>query len=607
MQRKKTVILILLLLFIPLFMVIVGEFIQRGSLRQVASWMLHYQSAFLMNYVIALLFLLLIGALFRNVYISLGLYLFMGFFLVLLNKYKMKFLEDPIFPWDLMLYNQVINLFPQLYKAFNPFLLLPLVLIPVLAIYLIRKLPAIRINYKVRIICGILSVILLAGISFYKVTPVQYVLKTLNITNKTWNQNENYSFNGLYLSFLMNVQSAVVLPPNEYNEEKINSIVSAIGEKNPVASASTSGTKVKPNVIFIMNEAFWDPTLLKNVSYSQDPMPTVRSLQNSGNGGWIVSPEYGGGTANVEFEVLTGLSMNFVPSGSVPYQQYITRPTPSLASVFAEKGYDTIAIHPNDKWFWNRDVVYKHFGFNSFLSIDQFNNPSKSKRETYVDDTEVTKSIIEQTEKSDKPAFIYAVTIQNHGTYYYPGKNKPEYPIDVKGNFSEEVKEQLHVYSNGVYDGDTELQKLINYYKNSDEPTVIVFFGDHLPYLGTAYDETGYYSSTSGLEQTKSMSKTPLVIWNNFGKEVNLPQDTISTSFLGTYVFDLAGMNTPLYFKFLEEYRSKLPGYKTTLKMDDKGKLYLDTPESLKELENQYRLLQYDLLFGKQYARDKLF
>ena len=522
----------------------------------------------------------------------------------------MKFLEDPIFPWDLMLYNQVINLFPQLYKAFNPFLLLPLLLIPLLGIYLIKKLPSFKLNAKVRIICGLVSVLLLAGISFYKSTPMEYVLKTLNITNKTWNQNENYSFNGLYLSFLMNLQSAVVLPPNEYSEEKIDSIVSSIGGKNPaVASISTPTDAVmeKPNIIFVMNESFWDPSLLNKVSYSKDPMPTVRSLQNSGNGGWIISPEFGGGTANVEFEVLTGLSMNFVPSGSVPYQQYITRSTPSLASVFAEKGYESIAIHPNDKWFWNRDEVYKHFGFKNFLSIDQFKNPSKEKRGTYVDDKEVTKSIIEQTEKSDKPAFIYAVTIQNHGTYYYPSTNKPNYPIDVKGNISDEVKEQLHVYSNGVNDGDTELQNLINYYKNSKEPTIIVFFGDHLPYLGNTYDETGYYSSATGLEQTRNMSKTPLVIWNNFGKEVNLPQDTISTSFLGTYLFDLAGVNTPLYYKFLEEFRNKLPGYKMTMKMDNQGKLYLDTPESLSELENQYRLLQYDLLFGKQYAKDKLF
>lgn len=588
-------------------MVIGGEFIQRGSLSQVAEWVIAYRPAFLLNYVISLLFLLLIGAFFRNMYVSLAMYFFMGFFLVLLNKYKMKFLEDPIFPWDLMLYNQVINLFPQLYKAFNPFLLLPLVLIPLLGIYLFKKLPPVKINYKTRIICGIVSVLLLASISFYKETYVENVLKTLNITNRTWNQSINYNFNGLYLSFLMNVQSAVVLPPNDYSEEKINSIVSTTGEKNPVASASTIGTNVKPNIIFIMNEAFWDPTLLNNVSYSEDPMPTVRALQNSGNGGWVISPEYGGGTANVEFEVLTGLSMNFVPNGSVPYQQYVTRSTPSLASVFAEKGYETIAIHPNDKWFWNRDEVYKHLGFNRFLSIDKFDNPSKSKRETYVDDTEVTKSIIEQTEKSDKPAFIYAVTIQNHGTYYYPNKNKPYYPIDVNGNISDEAKENLHVYSNGIKDGDTELKKLINYYTNSDEPTIIVFFGDHLPYLGNAYAETGYYLNNTGLEKTKSMSKTPLVIWNNFGKEVNLPQDTISTSFLGTYLFDIAGINTPLYFKFLEEYRKKLPGYKGSLKMDDKGELYLETPESLSKLENDYRLLQYDILFGKQYAKDKLF
>jgi len=606
-MKKKNIIFILGLFLIPLFMVICGEFIQRGSLIDVAKWMLHNRPAFLLNYVISLSFILLIGAFFRNVYIGLSLYFFIMFFLELLNKYKMKFLEDPIFPWDLMLYNQVINLFPQLYKALNPLLILPLILVPVLVVFLIKKMPSFKISYTFRIISGVLALLLLVGISFYRSTPMQKVFTKFNIVNKTWNQNENYQFNGLLLSFLMNVQSAVVLAPSEYSEEKMNSIISSIQQKYPaVATVSNTDQKVKPNVIFVMNEAFWDPTLLKNVSYSQDPMSTVRALQLAGNGGWVISPEYGGGTANVEFEALTGFSMNFVPSGSVPYQQYITRPTPSLASIFAKEGYETIAIHPNDKWFWNRDVVYENLGFDKFISIEQFNNPSKAKRGTYVDDVEVTKSIIEQTEKSDEPVFIYAVTIQNHGTYYYP-KERPEYPIDVKGNFSDEVKEQLHVYSNGVLDGDTELKKLIDYYKNADEPTIIVFFGDHLPYLGTAYDETGYYSSTSGLERNKSMSRTPLVIWNNFGKKVDLPQDTISTSFLGTYIFDLAGVNTPLYYKFLEDFRSKLPGYKTILKMDSKGELYLDTPPEYKELEKEYELLQYDLLFGKQYVKDKLF
>ena len=119
----------------------------------------------------------------------------------------------------------------------------------------------------------------------------------------------------------------------------------------------------KPDIIVVMSESFWDPTLLPGTTITPDPMPNVRAVRS----GSMFSPEFGGMTANVEFEALTGFSNAFLPYGSIPYQQYVRGPVPSLANFFRSEGYETTAIHPFEGWFWNREHVYDAFGFDRFL------------------------------------------------------------------------------------------------------------------------------------------------------------------------------------------------------------------------------------------------
>src|SRR5690606_1038841 len=140
-------------------------------------------------------------------------------------------------------------------------------------------------------------------------------------------------------------------------------------------------------------------TSMENLEFGTDPMPTVREHQT----GEILTPTFGGGTSNVEFEVLTGFSNMFLPPGSVPYQQYIKNELPAMPRYLAENGYQTTAIHPYPKWFWNREEVYKHLGFEKFIDIDGFSDPLY--KGPFVSDEQVTNTIIEQTEQSKKPVF----------------------------------------------------------------------------------------------------------------------------------------------------------------------------------------------------------
>ena len=598
-SRIKYWFLIVVIQFLaPALLVIGAEIIQKGSMHEVQLWISTNPYAFLLNYGIAFFFLMFIWSLIENVYLSFGTYFFIGFFLVLLNVYKMKFLKEPIFPWDIFLYNQVINLFPHIYKETNILIYVFLLALLVLMILMAKWLPPLPLNRIYRIFGGVISFVLLLSLMFYYSTPLLPFFKKLNIRNAVWDQTNNYKTNGLFLSFFLNMNSAIVLPPKGYGEDQILNILNNVAkaDNSQIAQKTSTVPRKKPNVIFLMSESFSDPTLLKNISFSSDPLPTFHSLLKNGKASWMLTPQYGGGTANVEFEVLTGFNMSFLPSGSIPYQQYVNHPIPSLVSAFAKEGYNTFAIHPYNKTFWNRDRVYKNLGFQQFISLEQFNNPKKSGG-YFVDDREVTQSIIHQTENSDKPAFIYAVTIQNHGTYHYSDHSYPYYPIKVDGKLSKESKETLNVYSNGLTDGDRQIQDLISYYKKSNEPTILVLFGDHLPNLGV-YNETEFITQN----KVKNMKTTPLVIWTNYGKQPKNLFNTVSSSYLGTYVFELAGMKPPLFFEFLENFRNVLPGYNPMLKINSSGNIIEKTPESLKKLEYQYQLLQYDFLFGKQYA-----
>ncbi len=352
-----------------------------------------------------------------------------------------------------------------------------------------------------------------------------------------------------------------------------------------------------------MNEAFWDPTLLTNVTYSEDPVPTVHKLQQDSTSGYLLSPQFGGGTSNVEFEVLTGNSMSALPSGSVPYQQYINKPLPSLASYFEDNGYKSLGIHSYEGWFWNRESVYKQLGFEGFMSKQYFQNPEY--KGIFISDDEVSRNIIKEVDGMERPMFIYAVTMQNHGPYDTPRYDSN--PIQATGNLTASAQSTLETYTHGAHDADQSLKMLIDHFKDSEEPTVIVFYGDHLPMLGLSYDvykQAGFIHTDNEaewtLEETKKMHSVPFVVWSN----VSLPKQnipTLSDSFLGSFMLNLMNMDKPASFAFNYELSQKIPGLLRNLVVDSDQGLYQKVPDAVKQDVEKYKELQYDSMFGQKY------
>lgn len=590
---------------VPLVLVFCVELIQRGSFHETWTWIFGNPELLALNAVLDLFVFLLIYGLAGELLPSVALTLLLLCMMAFISYFKVKLIGEPFFPWDIFLNKESMNILPLVANK-QALMRIGITLAVFLALFVLSfRAPRLRLRPSSR--AAVLLVSALALYSFGVNAPwTSRVLNLMGVSEIEWNQSENYGNNGMSLAFTMNVKNAIVPKPSGYNEQEMAKIAMTLQNQSGVQTASAEADPFhgkKPNVIFIMNEAFWDPTLLPNVTFSEDPVPTIHRLQQESTSGYLLSPQFGGGTSNVEYEVLTGLSMSFLPDGSVPYQQYISKPVPSLAGYFEEQGYKSMAIHPYEGWFWNRENVYKEMGFESFMSKDQFVNPEY--KGAFISDNEVANSIIKQVDSTDKPMFIYAVTMQNHGPY--DDNRYGANPIKAEGDLTPDAKNILETYTQGAHDADASLQKLIDHFEQSDEPTVIVFYGDHLPMLGYDYDvyvQGGFIhtsnSSQWSLEELKRMHSVPFVVWSN----VNLPKEqkpVLSNSFLGAYMLDKMGMKLPETLAFNAELSRKMPGMLRNLVVDADLTLYPSVPEAFKPDVEYYRHMQYDILFGKQY------
>ncbi|WP_426453253.1 LTA synthase family protein [Paenibacillus sp. S-38] len=313
-----------------------------------------------------------------------------------------------------------------------------------------------------------------------------------------------------------------------------------------------------PNIIIVLSEAFWDPTQLPGLQFSRDPIPFFHSLQQRFPHGTMLSPMFGGGTANVELEVLTGLSYRFFPPDSIVYEQFIKQPTPSLATILSAQGYKTTSITPFHQWFFTSTDVYRYFGFSRYIPLEYF-DPDEFVG-PYMGDAAVARRIIEESGRSPGSDFIFANTMENH-YHYFPGKFKRN-TIDVKGKgVSAETIGLTETLAQGMSGADRMLQGLVTHYSKVKEPTIIVFFGDHLPSLEkyNAYIDTGYISGEDDPDFLEKMHNVPLVIWNNYLPRGQADELHISPSFLGPYILEMAGREGSDYTDYLAGLSKKLP------------------------------------------------
>ena len=369
----------------------------------------------------------------------------------------------------------------------------------------------------------------------------------------------------------------------------------------------------QPNIIFIMDESFWDVQELEDygVTFDQPVTPNLHRLMETSAYGKAYSPSFGGGTCDVEFEALTGFSVEFLPAGCKPFQQHVTRPMFSIASYLKEQGYATQAVHCYYAKFWSRNTAYPNLGFDEFISLEDFENPER-KRDTewsggLVTDAEMARRVIQEYEErdKDKPLFMHAVTMQNHTSY-----NRNNYPeeelvgiLEAPEGISENTLGALQDFATGVREADAMLGTLTDYFSRVDEPTILVFWGDHYNPIGSGYEvytATGYACGADS--ESPELHQMPLLIWSNYWQgKVDL--GTVAAYQISPVLMELYGLEEPPMFRYLanqlSSYRSRTLG--VTILPDGTATEADLTEEQERWFQNHW-LLQYDLMFGEEYA-----
>lgn len=578
-MRERYVLLIL-----GAWLVFLMEFLSRTSARDTMQWTYQHIPAFLLNTLLLTGLLLFFSAVTGRTRWAYWIVFVLAFTLSLISGVKLKILGVPLLPWDFVLTGETQDMTQYLNNIMNVSTITGVIIYIAASIGLLYFVPGLtqKVKGKERFAYALAALLFVAFVYYQPKAMMQGVF---GVEEKTWNQKENILSNGLLLSSLLNLDHMNVGKVAGYDEDSIAAIVN-----RPAGAVKAGEPNVKPNIIVVLSESFWDPTIIPSIKFSRDPIPGFHKLAEKFPSGWLLSPQYGGGTANVEFEVLTGNTMRFLPQGSVAYNQFINHEVDSLASIAARQGYTSTAISPFHNWYFNSRKVYEYLGFSKFISIEFFNPVYEG---PYIADDEVANHIIRESQKSSGPDMIFANTMENH-FHYWPGKFK-ENTFKVEG-VSGNAKGFLETLAQGIYDADRMLLKLVDHYSKSGEPTVIAFFGDHLPALGddySGYIDSKFISGPNDPDFLTKMYRTPFLVWNNFQPE-NKEDLNMSSNFLGPYILDQAKLQGTYYTDYLKQLYAKYP---VIPPKDYYAKMNINEAD-LKD----YEKLQYDIIFGERHG-----
>lgn len=546
----------------------------------------------------------------KRLYLSLQIEAVIGLLIGLINYFVVQFRSNPVMPWDIFSLRTAASVANNYqYKLEAHAIICVLVFIAIIVIcYFAQRFSGKKVNLAKtpRIAGALICALCLVLLGNYVQT--QDCVKRFRIYDKLFTPNTMTYKDGTVVAFLLECQYLSVDTPDSYSPEKAEELLAQAekqtqtpqqaqntDQQNIDTSAPTTTSEL-PNIIVVMNEAFSDLSILDEYTTNEDEIPYMRSLMSGAENtisGYMDVSVLGGNTANTEFEFLTGDTMAFLPQGCIPYQQYVHEPVSSMASSLKEMGYRTLALHPYGASGWDRDEVYEYFGFDRFYSKNDFTDPLLIRK--YISDQADIDKVIELYEEApDTPLFLFNVTMQNHSSYTDAFDNfTPSIEVEGSDSFA------LNQYLSLLKESDRSLEQLITYFDQVDDPTIIVFFGDHQPtdsVVAPIYKLNGrsVYSLTE--EELRLRYQVPYIIHANFDIEEaqNVP---MSANYLGIKALETAGLALTDYQQFLSTQYETYPSISVMQMTDNNGNI---TSISDKDSQlNSYEILQYYHLFKK--------
>jgi len=539
----------------------------------------------------------------------------------MINYFKISLRHEPFVPADILLGNESTKVIKINELPIDIDLIIVTVLFLISAVAVLLILKSKPSKWYFRIAGTIISVLVLIGLynTVYKNSKFYDKFK---VEGTIYSSVDIVRSRGFMYSFLVKANTSKLTAPEGYQVQEAKKVLKNFENKGAVEVSTNldSLKNKKPHVIAIMSEAFFDIDRIPGIEFYDNinPLENYNKILKNAYHGKIVTGVYGGGTASTECEFLTGICISAANWGADTYSAYVRKDTFSLARVLEEIGYKTTALHPGYQWFYNRFNVYDYFGFDKrFFAVDITERNTKTLT-GYISDMDTYKFLLKDfrehlKENPENPYFNFTVTIENHGPY----PNEPiGYPEILKhnGSVDEEYYHLINNYAGGLRQNDEALGYLTEQLENLDEPVVLLYFGDHLPFLGSefaGYKAMNYKVGTSyGIDEYLNTYETPYFVWsNNSAKALfkeqgrDLPvgeAPTISANYLGTVLLDYLGFNHSAYFNYLKDIKSVLPVITRRFYKKSDGSYTENLSDEEKEVLNTYCKMQYYILFDNK-------
>ncbi len=559
--RKSNLELVILMVY-SLGIYLIIETISRKSFNRVIGFFADFPIQSVVNYLLIVLIFSITLIVKRKKLI----YFLLSFILILLSVISSMLSSlrgMPLSPYDIYSYREALELQNSFLDIKTTIALIVVVVLSIafMIFFFVKD------NNRKRI-TGIRNIIIsLILLTTYLIVIPQ--LRTAKILDPiAWDVNLSYANNGFVYSIVDATRLAMRGKPEGYSEEAIKKIRNEVDIKKASDKRTIFKGDKKPNIIFVQLEAFFDPTRIKECHFTEDPIPNMRRLMKNYTSGYMNVPVTGGGTARTEYEVVSGSNFEFLNQGEIPYYTFLSeKPSISLATDLRMSGYKTTLIHNYYQKFYNRDKGYENMGFQKYIPLQSMKDveftpmgwPKDKILSRYISNV--------LYDNKDKRNLIMTISTQGHSKYP-TGDMDLDYRIELKNtNLPKPDINQINYYINQLKDMDDFVGNLVKETNKSKVPTVLVFYGDHLPALNILT------RGQTGLDLYSSL----FAVVNNYGeKKVEIPKDFQSYQ-LSTLVLDIAKqpygpMNlVHAYLHNDKDYRKKM------------------------------ELVQYDILFGKKY------
>ncbi|WP_274309815.1 LTA synthase family protein [Solibacillus daqui] len=512
---------------------------------------------------------------------------------------KISYRSEPLLPSDFTQIFEITSIIKMLNEIHVMVLFVILGLL-VGAFLLVTKIKS-NVIFTTKQRIGSAFILMLIIMSMYysnhPFSPFRVMASAFGITDVYWDLTEDYSSNGPIVGFIKNLDIQVMgEQPENYSYEAVRKIVNEYKEK---AKAGNDGKDSLKNhiVIFILSESFVDPLRIPSLQLSDDPIPYIRSLKNETTSGVMLGSGYGGGTANVEYEVLTGFSTTYFDSSlTIPYTLLVPnlKEAPNLTNVFSQK----TAVHTYNAGLYRRKEVFEKFGFDRFyydggdldLSYKEMVDNSE-----YISDKSAYQEVLDIVkDQEDNNLFMLLTTMQNH-LPYKEGQYSNQF--QVLNELDEQKKSAIETYVQGIHYTDGETENFIEEINQIDKPITVFFFGDHLPSeIFESFDESKH--------ENLAFYQTDYFVYSNFETPA-LDYSIVSPNVMSSIVLEQLNVTLTPYYVMLDEVKKTVPVIRWgeyLVQSDGEFVTEDELSEDAQKLVNMYRMIQYDINEGEQYS-----